>query len=755
MAVSRPAGGCAVRRLSWVLSLCAAVIAAPGAAAGDIRWTNVGPGGGGWITCLAADPTNADVIWAGCDVGGIYKSTDAGRSWQILNEGLTAQYVERIVIHPRQPRIVYAAGCGGVFKSVDGGRKWRWLRSGFPQPQEYRYSAPVGALAMDPSNPDVLYAGIGFPRKWSYGNGVVYKTIDAGESWTPLRGIAQSEPEACFFQIAVRPDRPATLLAATDKGLFRSDDAGASWRPVGNGLPGPKITDVAISPSAPDVVYATVWTEPGRLPWRGGVYRSTDGGHTFISVASDLPHVVGKPGEPHQKTCNFLKVAVDPRDHRHVYAAASSWVGAGLFMSTDAGEHWQRVTRRVQEPNMEMGWITMGGIPGIKCIAISPVRPDRVFIAGSMRLWRSDDGGRWWKQCFTREVRPGWWQGNGLETTCIRHMAIDPTDPDRIYFGYADVGLLVSEDGGHSFQRRVEGIPWHGDMAPVAIDPHRPNVLWCGMGKVRRGIGGVAKSLDYGRTWSVVGSPQTGLPNAPTPALVLDPSSAPDRRTLYVASIGHGIYKSTDGGATWHPASQGLPTAGPLMPRCIVLDPSNPRRVYVSLVWTRDNPLGGIYVSEDAGGSWRKVNERPELPDVMGLAIDPCNPSIIFAACRRHYDHKTKTLYPGGVYRSADGGRTWKLVLPDRFAACVLISPADSRIIYAGLTAHPYHDNCRGGGVMKSTDGGLTWRPENEGLTDTQVGIILCHPRRPEVLFAGTGGNGVFRGVDAGVAASP
>ncbi len=719
----------------------------------SIQWTNIGPGGGGWITCLTCDPENPDTLYAGCDVGGIYKSTDAGRNWTVTGRGLTADYVERILVDPTDTRTLYIAGTGGIFKSVDAGQTWRWLRNGFPEPAEYRYGAPVGALAMHPDDHLTLYAGIGYPRRGTLGNGLIYKTTDGGETWKALDGIAKLAPEACFYQIAIRPDRPEVMLAGTNKGLFRSEDAGGTWRKIVQGLPGDFIADLVISPTDPDVVYVTVWTTPGVEPWQGGVCRSPDGGETFASVAEGLPQHVGKPGAPSPMTSNFLKVAVDPTDADLVYAGASSWVGAGLFRSADGGASWERITHRGEDGNMEMGWISMGGLPSIKCIAISPAKPGRIFFGDPMRILLSDDGGASWEQRYTREVRPGWWQGTGLETTCISSITVDPTDSDRVYFGYADVGLLVTEDGGKSFARRVEGIPWHGDMAPVVVDPQRPNALWCGMGKVKRHTGGVARSEDYGKSWTAVGKPEAGLPDAATAHLVLDPVSDPDSRTLYVTSAGHGVYKSTDGGATWRLASSGLPVGKDFTARCLLLSPHDRREVFVAVPYSQEMPLGAIYKSSDGGGSWRKLNQEPELPDVFGLAIDPRDAAVIFAACRRHYDHDTGITYPGGIYRSADGGAHWEHVLDDRFASSVLISPASSEIVYAGFTDHPYHDNCKGSGVMKSVDGGRTWRAENRGLTDTQVGTIVCDPQQPAVLYVGTGGHGVFKGLDTEVSA--
>lgn len=738
-------------RVALLLTLapCCIPIAAFGSSpASGLHWTNIGPGGGGRITCLTCDPRDPDTVYAGCDVGGFYKSTDAGRHWTICNDGLTADYVEQIVVDPADRRMLYIGGCGGVFRSRDAGRSWHWLRNGFPKPNKHSYSAPVGALAINPRNPKVLYAGIGFPRKWRDGNGLLYVTKDGGDTWTIRDGIARLEPKACFFAIAVCPQEPSILLAATDRGLFRSEDNGNTWHRAGKGLPVDAVADVAFSIAQRHLVYVTLWTPPGKPPWRGGVYRSTDGGETFQSAAAKLPHIVGKPDGAAPTTCNFLKLALDPTVPECLYAGAASWVGAGLFRTVDSGAHWQRVTRKGDNQNMDLGWNTMGGIPGIYSVAVSPVNPRRIFVGASMRLFRSDDGGSSWQQCYTSQVRPGWWSGNGLATTCIDHITVDPTDGRRLYLGYADVGLIVSEDGGRSFQQRVKGIPWHGDTAPVVVDPQHPNVLWCGMGKLRLHRGGVAKSEDFGKSWTVVGSPATGLPNATTAHLALDPTSDPAHRTLYVTSAGHGIFKSTDGGLHWRAVDDGLGSGKSLLPSCILLDPNSPRHIFTALQHTASDPLGGIYESADGAGHWQKVNANVQFPDPYDLAIDSMHPDTLFAAVRQYYDHRARRKYAGGIYRSWDGGRNWKLVLPNRFADAVLVNPRDSRIVYAGLTDDPYHDNCVGGGVMESTDGGTTWHAQNNGLTAPQVGTIVCDPEKPSVLYIGTFGNGVFRATD-------
>ena len=120
--------------------------------------------------------------------------------------------------------------------------------------------------------------------------------------------------------------------------------------------------------------------------------------------------------------------------------------------------------------------------------------------------------------------------------------------------------------------------------------------------------------------------------------------------------------------------------------------------------------------------------------------------SATLVACREHYDHKLKKMFQGGVFKSLDGGLTWRRVFEDRFASRVRVSPFDSDVVYIGTTDHPYHDFATGRGVFASRDGGKTWQEINNGLTVKQVGVITLDPNDPKRIYAGTGGNGLFIG---------
>ena len=169
----------------------------------------------------------------------------------------------------------------------------------------------------------------------------------------------------------------------------------------------------------------------------------------------------------------------------------------------------------------------------------------------------------------------------------------------------------------------------------------------------------------------------------------------------------------------------------------------------------RRNPLHiiaaldqNICETRDGGRTWQQLNTADIFGDIKHLAADPRQFSTLYVAARERYDHATRRLYPGGVFRSADSGRTWQRLLEDRFVDCIVVNPADSRVLYAATTDHPYHDEPIAKGLLKSSDGGATWHAENTGLSLLNIKAIAINPHHPFTLYLGTSGNSVFIGHD-------
>ncbi len=214
--------------------------------------------------CLAVDPAAPNTLYAGTEYG-VHKSSDGGASWQSASEGLhdycpegcvLCPVVTALVIDPTAPNVLYAGVAElGVFKSTDGGTTWQPANSGIGNPG-------VSSLAIDSNTPSTLYAG-------THGGGV-YKSTDSGETWQPANEGLPVGVHNSALALVIDPLKPGTVYAATNKGVYKSTEGGASWQPVNDGLDEYyAVRELVIDPAAPEAVYAATGTR---------VYKSIDGG---------------------------------------------------------------------------------------------------------------------------------------------------------------------------------------------------------------------------------------------------------------------------------------------------------------------------------------------------------------------------------------------------------------------------------------------------------------------------------------------
>ena len=625
----------------------------------DITWRLIGPGGGGWIQSIAWDPHDPEILYVGCDVGGFYFSTDGGRHYELRNQGLHDYFIEAIAVHPSDSRILLVGTESGIHRSVDQGKTWQWVRSGFPPLERHAFSAPIGAIAFDPLQPNVVYAGVGRPRWDKGGAGVVYRSEDTGQNWE-LISTGQLPADAIVRDIELKPGQSRIILLATQHGIYRSEDAGRIWSRSTEGLPHPDIEELAFAVSSPDVVYASLRTTArGDQAFNGGVCRSDDAGRTWRAVnGPGMPTRVGPSGQSPYLTSQIKELVVDPRNADVVYAGSRSWVTAGVYKTEDGGGHWRRATLHGRETatNMDYGWIDSWG-PAVECLALSPARPDRLVFGTSGHVFVSEDTGASWQQRYCQQFADGRFTGTGLEVTCVHAIVPDPVQSQRVWFCYADIGLLMSDDGGSTFRRCRQGMAYPNNCFTVLVDPQAPSTVWAGTGEWSRNAGDVCRSTDGGRTWQVVGKPETGLPDGQTRHLVLDPNSPPGSRRLLATVRGHGVYESRDGGTSWRSINGNLPAQAAAEPAGLVLRPADSQRLVLALGGTPEKGAG-IYTSHNGGVSWDRLNQEAIFANITSLAGDPQSENVLYVTAREYYDHRTRRSYPGGLFVSRSAGGT-------------------------------------------------------------------------------------------------
>jgi len=348
---------------------------------------------------------------------------------------------------------------------------------------------------------------------------------------------------------------------------------------------------------------------------QGGVLKSTDAGASWRPAKEGLPERV-----------NAWRLIAHPADTRTYFVG---WHRSdGLYVTHDSAATWQPVNRA---GTIKSAWFFEGR--NVTGLGIDPRNPNRLVYCNDMDLYQTLDSGTKWNQVATRLERaatpdhPAVWRGRGCEILCAggpQALAVDPTNPATLYFGYMDTHAWKSDDGGRTCYRLTNGISsGYGRMGSVVLDPHNPDVVYLSKG-ANYDRHRIYKSVDAGREFQLVGHEGTGLPPGAVFSMVIDPTSPFERRVLYAAVTNYGVYRSLDGGLSWRECSNGLPTDS------------------------------------------RKA---------MQIAMDPQDASRLFLASGAHYHRSTRRREPGYVARTIDGGDNWTIVKGKTEPQCIAIDP--------------------------------------------------------------------------------
>jgi photosystem II stability/assembly factor-like uncharacterized protein len=569
------------------------------------RALDLAPGpGANRVDALAIAHGDSKTLYAGTGAG-VFKTTDGGASWRAVNSGLFGEetaaerehrslegYVGELAIDPRDPDVVYAATWeNGLFKSTDGGRSWRSL-------------GLKGALtvALDATSPEIVYAGAGGPPGgvWKHG---VFKSTDGGASWRPI-GLQRpiGHQGSGVTALAVDPEQPTNVFAGTYRtGIFKSTDGGASWRPAG--LAGKSVgghDPLLLDPQDPQTVYAEWWENDVN-----GVSKSSDGGRTWQALT------IGREAE---------LLALHPRNSTRLYADSD----IGILTSSDGGRSWRAT-----------GWGPSNG--SVSTLAVAPGQAGTAY-AGV------DHGG-----VFKRGSDGSWRAANtGLRNLGVHTLAVDPRAPANVYAG-TDAGVFKSTDGGQSWQRVRAARGRERSISALAVDPRHPHVVYAIAAEH-----GVFKSTDAGTTWRAL---EGGFGTSDDiGALALNPRNP---EILYLGGVG--LFKSKDGGTTWRTAGLTGTTVYE-----IAVDPEEPATLYAGTD-------AGLFTSTDAGASWQVLAGPLDGAHVEAVAIDP---------------QRRRSVYAGtdsGVFKSANGGRSWRRFthLPVRTFDALALDPT-AGLVYAG-----------------------------------------------------------------------
>jgi photosystem II stability/assembly factor-like uncharacterized protein len=639
-----------------------------------------------------------------------------------------------------EPHTYYFGGvAGGVWKTTDGGIVWTPVFDSQPVQS-------IGAIAVAPSNPAIIYAGTGEPD-WrsdlSSGDGI-YKSADAGRTWQHI-GLENTRHIA---RIAIDPRNPDDLLVAAmghaydanpDRGVFRSQDGGRTWQKVLFRNDDVGAIDLVRQPSNPDVIYAALWSAR-RPPWSryppvngpgGGIFKSTSNGARWTEVAGEglPPAALGRIG---------LAVGYGDRGNR-VYALIDAGK-PGLYRSDDSGDTWQlvgtdpRITARA--------WY-------FSEIAVDPRNADVVY-APNVGLNRSTDGGKTWTPI---KGAPG---GDDYHAVWI-----DPADPNRLITG-VDQGTTISVDGGATWST------WYNQPTAqfyhVATDNAFPYRIYGA--QQDSGTVGIASRGNYGaitpRDWETVGGGESGY-------IVPDPD---DNDVIYGGNTNGGLFRferatgqshdiaprdARDVGGLRHNATFRYSWTSPIAFGTRRGGPGAPRPMYFG--------SQRVLRSVDRGQSWTPISDDlsrrgiDALPASGGRMILELAKDEAFGVV---YTIAPSTVRPGLIWVGTDDGlihvtrddgATWKNVTPTGLRAwskvsMIEASPHDAGTAYAAIDRHRLDDYTPH--VYRTSDFGVTWTEIVNGLPrGTFVRAVREDPVRKGLLYAGTE-FGVYVSFDAG-----
>ena len=684
-----------------------------------LHWRSIGPFRGGRVLTVSGVPSEPHRFYFGAVNGGVWETRDAGRTWSPIFDAAPVGSIGALAVAPSDPAILYVgsgeadmrsdiAQGAGMFRSSDAGRSWQ--RIGLQDSQQ------IGKILVDPINPNVvLVAALGHPYGANEMRGV-FRSTDGGQHW--------------------------------QRTLYKNADTGA--------------IDLAAMPNNPEVVFASLW-QTRRPPWNvyppssgpgGGLYKSTDGGATWTALVDrGLPVNPGRIG-----------IAVSPSQPQRVFALIDAKEG-GLFRSEDGGESWSRVSadRRI----WQRGWY-FGGI------TIDPTDADGVYVCNTA-LYHSEDGG---KSFVPMKGAPG---GDDYH-----QLWIDPADPQRRILG-VDQGALVTLDGGSTWSS------WYnqptGQFYHVITDNRFP--YWVYGAQQDSGAAGIPSrtdnidgiNLSQFRETTAGGESDNIAPDPDDPQIIfggrvdklnlrtgqtqsVDPTLAhPDlyRRTwtlplVFSTTGSHALYfgnqrvfRSTDQGQHWDVISPDLSRQAPDIPA--TLDPPTiqddehvgSRRGVVYAIGASPKDARLIWAGTDDGLVWRSRDDGGHWNNVTPRALNAWSKIALIEAS--HFDtlraymavdrHRLDDARPY-IYRTEDGGASWTLIVTGLTSIGALDSvnviredPVRPGLLYCGTER----------GVYVSFDDGAQWQPLQQNLPRTSVRDLQVHG---EDLVIATHGRGFW-----------
>ena len=671
-----------------------------------MKYRLVGPFRGGRVLAVAGVPGESDTYYFGAVAGGMWKTTDGGLNWHPLWDKFTeaSASIGAIAIAPSDPNVIYA-GTGeacirgnivmgnGVYKSTDAGKTWKF--SGL------RDTYAIGRMIVHPKDPNLIYvAALGHPFGPNTTRGV-FRSRDGGKNWQRVLYVDDktggidiqfdlSNPNILFAGMWQTVRKPWTLESGgPGSGLYRSADGGDTWTKLtGNGLPEGTIGRIGVATTPnPNRIYALIEAD------KGGLFRSDDGGEKWQLVNDDRRY--------RQRAWYYTHVFADPKNPDVVYI-----LNTGTYRSIDAGKTFTQL--RTPHGDNHGFWI-------------DPENPKRLINGNDGGATISTDGGSSWS---TEMNQP---------TAQFYHVAADNRFPYWLYGAQQDnstVAIATASAEGGIDSRNFYAVGG-GESGYVAPDPRNAEIVYAGS------YGGDISRYDHRTEQTEAINP---WPRNPigwgmaelkhrfqwTEPIVFSPH---DPHTLYYA--GEVLFKTTDEGKSWTIISPDLtrndkskqePAGGPITKDntgvevydtifSVVESPAQK-----DLIWAGSDD-GLLHITRNGGGNWDDVTPKvmPEWGTVSMIEASPTDAGTAYVAVERH---KMDDFTPY-IFKTTDFGKTWTTLVngipKDDYVHAVRVDPKRKGLLYAGTER----------GVYFSSDDGANWLPLQLNLPISPINDLI------------------------------
>lgn len=679
----------------------------------------------GRVGDLAVDPANPARYFVAVASGGVWKTENAGTTYEPVFDSQASYSIGCVTIDPNNPHVIWV-GTGennsqrsvswgdGVYKSLDGGKTWKNMG--------LKRSEHIGMIRVDPRNSNVVYVAAQGPLWGPGGDRGLYKTSDGGASWERILHISENtgvsevhfdprNPDVLYASAYQRRRHVWTLInGGPESGIYKSTDAGKSWRKLTQGLPKVDLGRIglAVSPANPDVIYAIVEA----MHDKGGIFRSRDRGESWERRSGYL----SSSGQ------YYSELFADPKNVDRVYS-----MDTYFMVSEDGGKTWARAGEQAKHVDNHALWI-------------DPNNTDHLLIGSDGGIYES------WDRAKTWQFKPN------LPITQFYRVAVGNDAPFYTVCGGTQDNNTQCGPARTTSRHGITNSDWFitqgGDGFVAAIDPENPNIIYS------EAQYGWLVRYDRASGERVFLQPQEAPGDDPhrwnwdSPFLI----SPHNPRRLYFAA--QRVFRSEDRGDSWVPISGDL-TRQIDRNRLKVMDRVWPADAvaknastsfYGNITALDESPLvegllyvgtddGLIQVSENSGGSWRKIERFPGVPEltyVSSVLASRHDPNTVYAT----FDNHQRSDFSPYVLKSRDRGRTWialtgNLKEPE-VAYDIAEDHADPNLLFLGTEY----------GVHFSPDGGGTWI-KLKGMPTISVRDIAIQRQENDLVLA-TFGRGFY-----------